>query len=302
MQPFAERWARVEQKLYRTEPGVQVVVETERPAGTALGDIVLVHGLEGSARSSYMLSVAARATAAGYAAHRLNLRGCGGTEHLAKTGYHGGMTSDLLAVVRELAREGRRPVWLVGFSLGGNLVAKLAGELGGDAGPLIAGVCAASAAIDLGACARRIGEPDNRFYEKRFLRLMGARARTVWGATPADLRGIRTVIEMDDRITAPKFGFTGAEEYYGTQSANQFLGRIRVPTLFITAKDDTFIPFEIYNHEAFGQNPCLQLFAAEYGGHLGFLAKASPRLWLDHAIIKWVAEHGTIHPPDSSGY
>lgn len=115
------------------------------------------------------------------------------------------------------------------------------------------------------------------------------------------MRGIRTVFEMDDRITAPKFGFSGAEHYYRTQSANQFLERIRVPTLFITAQDDPFIPIRIYDHPAFRQNPCLQLLATVHGGHLGFLAKGRPRLWLDHAIMEWIRDRGTKHPPCSSG-
>jgi predicted alpha/beta-fold hydrolase len=292
----------VEMKLYRTAPDVQVLVAAQHPAATPRGEIVLVHGLEGSAEAGYMHSMAACAVAAGYAVHRLNMRTCGGTEHLARTAYHGGLTSDLLAVLRTLAGESRAPLWLVGFSLGGNLVAKLAGELGDDAPPLLAGVVAVSAAIDLEACAQRICQPDNRLYERRFLSLMQARARAVWRSTPADLRGIHSVIEMDDRITAPHNGFENAAHYYRTQSANQLLDRIRVPTLFITAKDDTFIPFRMYDHPAFRQNPCLQLLATEHGGHLGFLSRTRPRLWLDHAIIKWIRDSGTKHPPDSSGY
>jgi hypothetical protein len=106
---------------------------------------------------------------------------------------------------------------------------------------------------------------------------------------------------MDDRITAPHFGFHGAEHYYRTQSANQFLDRIRVPTLFIAAQDDPFVPFRIYDHPAFRQNPCLELIATEHGGHQGFLAKGRPRLWLDHAIMEWIGAHGTKPPNISSG-
>jgi uncharacterized protein len=299
--PSGGRRRPIERKLYRTEPDVQVLVESERPAGAPRGEIVLVHGLEGSADAGYMHSISCRALEAGYAVHRLNLRSCGGTEHLASTVYHGGLTSDLLAVLRALAAEGCAPLWLVGFSLGGNLVAKLAGELGDDAPSLLAGVCAASAAIDLSVCAARIGQPDNRLYEYRFLAKMRARAKAVWRSTPADLRGIRSVVEMDNRITAPRNGFDNAEHYYSTQSAGQFLERIRVPTLFIAAKDDTFIPFSIYQHPAFLENPCLELLATEHGGHLGFLAKGPHRLWLDHAIIKWITDRGTIAPPGSSG-
>lgn len=317
----------VEKKLYRTAPDVQVMVECQRPAGASRGEIVLVHGLEGSSNAGYMRSMAAYALSVGYTVHRLNLRSCGGTEGLTRTAYHGGLTGDLLAVLRALADDGGAPLWLVGFSLGGNLAAKLAGELGEDARPLILGVVAASAAIDLEACAQRIGAPDNRLYERRFLDLMRARSRKVWHSTRADLRGIRSVIEMDDRITAPRHGFSSAEHYYRSQSANQFLDRIHVPALFIAAKDDTFIPFRIYDHPAFRHNPCLQLLATDYGGHLGFLARGPNRLWLDHAIMEWITgrksqkrpdlhtaagslpapllkwrgAHGTMRPPHSSG-
>jgi predicted alpha/beta-fold hydrolase len=299
--PSAGKRFPVESRLFQTEPGVQVLVRTQRAAGAPRGDIVLVHGLEGSADSGYMRSVALCVVAAGYTAHRVNLRSCGGTEQLAHTSYHGGLTSDLLAVLCALEREGRAPMWLVGFSLGGNIVAKLAGELGADARPLIAGICAVSPAIDLEACARRVGQPDNRFYETRFVRLMGARACAVGRSTAADLQGIRTVIELDDRITAPSFGFTGAEHYYRTQSATQLLDLIRVPALFIAAKDDPWVPYQIYEHPAFQQNPCLHLLATEYGGHVGFIARGRPRLWLDHAIMEWIAEQGTKHPRTSSG-
>jgi len=104
------------------------------------------------------------------------------------------------------------------------------------------------------------------------------------------LRGIRSLYELDDRITAPCFGFRGAEHYYQTQSATQFLECIRVPALFITSQDDTFVPFRIYDHPAFQRNPCLRLVATEYGGHLGFIAQGRPRLWLDHAILEFLGE------------
>ena len=288
----------VEEKLYRTEPHVQLLVKTQKPAGGSRGDVLIVHGLEGSADATYMRSMALCAIERGYTAHRLNLRSCGGTEHLAsRTVYHGGLTSDLLAVLQALATEGRTPLWMVGFSLGGNLAVKLAGELG-DGGPaLLAGVCVASAALDLAACAERLNRPENRLYEYRFLRLMRARARTVWGTDPAELRAIRSVRDMDDRITAPRLGFEGADHYYRTQSCNQFLDRIRVPTLFIAAKDDTVIPFTSYDHPAFRQNPYLCLLATDHGGHLGFLAKGRSRLWLEHAIMGWIAGNNETNGP-----
>ena len=147
----------VETWLFRPEPDVQVRIETQRPNGTPAGHLVMLHGLEGSSRSGYLLSLAKSALDAGYVAHRFNTRTCGGTEHLCRTLYHAGLTSDLLAFAPAPAGQGNAPVWLCGFSLGGNMALKLAGELGETARGLIAGVCAVSTPIDLAACARRIG-------------------------------------------------------------------------------------------------------------------------------------------------
>src|SRR5579884_414087 len=116
----------VEENLYDTEPGVKVLVHSQRPHDTPRANLVLVHGLEGSSAAGYACSLAQSALDAGYAVHRFNMRSCGGTEHLCgNTLYHSGQTSDVLAVVKQVTP----PVFLIGFSLGGNVVLKLAGEL-----------------------------------------------------------------------------------------------------------------------------------------------------------------------------
>ena len=171
-------------------------------------------------------------------------------------------------------------------SLGGNVSLKLAGELGET--NLINGVCAISTPIDLAAGVRRIGQLDNRIYERRFLSRMRARLHATGRYTLAELEGARTLYEIDDRITAPSFGFEGADHYYATQSSRNYLDRIRVPTLFIQAKDDVFIPFESYSHPAFESNPFLRLIATERGGHLGFLSRKRPRFWVDECAIDFL--------------
>jgi predicted alpha/beta-fold hydrolase len=285
----------VESWLFRPEPDVQVRIETQRPQRTPAGHLVMLHGLEGSSRSGYLLSLAKSALDAGYVAHRFNTRTCGGTEHLCRTLYHAGLTSDLLAFVRHLAGQGNAPVWLCGFSLGGNMALKLAGELGETARGLIAGVCAVSTPIDLAACARRIADRDNWIYQRRFLRLMKARLHATGRFAASQYSGLNSLYDLDDRITAPSFGFSGADEYYRTQSAAGFLDRIRVPTLLIQARDDSFIPFEIFSHPAIRTNPCLRLVVTDYGGHVGFLARSGPRFWTDGMIIGWIQEKGK-HP------
>jgi predicted alpha/beta-fold hydrolase len=280
----------VESKLYQTEPGVQVLVQSQRPPGPARGEMILAHGLEGSGESGYMRSLSQAGLEAGFAMHRFHMRSCGGTAHLCPTLYHAGLTSDLLSVVRQFAARGAGPVFLVGFSLGGNVVLKLAGELGAGAEGLIAGVCAASVPIDLAASARRLGRLDNRLYERRFVRRMKNRMLATGRYTERDFRGVNSIFEIDDRMTAPSFGFRGALHYYETQSSNQFLGAIRAPALVAQARDDTFIPFDIFRIPVFGSNPFLKLIAPDHGGHLGFLAREKPRFWLDEVILEWAGE------------
>jgi hypothetical protein len=280
----------MERRLIRTEPDVQVLVCSQRPVGEARGEVVMIHGLEGSGEAGYIESLSAAALRAGFLAHRFHMRTCGGTERLCQTLYHAGLTSDLLAVIREFRREGGMPVHLVGYSLGGNVALKLAGELGEQAPEYLRGVCGVSTAIDLAACARRIAEPDNRLYERRFVQRMCARLVATQRYRAQEFAGLRSVIELDDRFTAPSFGFGNAEHYYRTQSAIGYLGGLRVPTLLIQAKDDTFVPFAAYESQAVRGNPFVQLVAPEHGGHLGFLARGPHRFWADRTIMEWIIE------------
>jgi len=279
----------IEPRLYRTEPEVQVLVESQRPVGQRVGEVVMVHGLEGSGRAVYINSLSGAALRAGFAVHRFHMRTCGGTERLCRTLYHAGLTSDLLVVLRELRNEGRGPVFLLGFSLGGNVVVKLAGELGESAPELMRGVCAVSAPLDLAACARRMAQPDNRVYDWRFVRRMRQRMRATGRYSPRDFAGLNSVMAIDDRITAPSFGFGNAGNYYRTQSALRYLEGLRAPVLLIQSKDDTLVPFEIFDAPAVRANPWIELLATEHGGHLGFLGRRPHRFWLDEAIMEWVA-------------
>ncbi|MCL4402029.1 MAG: alpha/beta fold hydrolase, partial [Acidobacteria bacterium] len=286
----------VERRLYRTEEHVQVLVESQRPAGGARGEIVMVHGLEGSGEAGYMLGLSQAGLEAGFAVHRFHMRTCGGTERLANTLYHSGLTSDLEHVLREFAAASRAPAFLVGFSLGGNVVLKLAGELGERARGLIAGVCAISAPIDLAVCSRRLGRWDNRIYEWRFVLKMRQRVCSTGRYSRAEVASIRSVFQFDERITAPAFGFHGAMEYYATQSAARFLDSIRVPAIAIHARDDTVVPVEVLDHAAFRTNPRLARLITAHGGHLGFLARARPHFWVESAIMEWVIQISGTNP------
>ncbi len=283
----------METVLYRTEPDVQVLVHAQRPDGEAKGEIILVHGLEGSSASGYMQSMAFAALERGYATHRFNMRGCGGSERLSLTSYHAGQTSDLLFVIRERRRLSRVPLFLAGYSLGANVVLKLAGELGDSARDLLAGVIAVSAPIELAAGVEALERPENRLYQARFVDRLKDRIRRKHLQAPEiytldHLPKVRTVVDFDNYYTAPLFGFGTAANYFRTQSSNQFLENIRTPTLMVHAKDDPLVPYRIYDHPALSQNPHLRLVAVDRGGHLGFLARHPPRFWLDEVTMDWV--------------
>jgi uncharacterized protein len=289
-----ERWP-VEAVIYRTEPDVEVLVHSQRPEGPPRGEIILVHGLEGSSAAGYARSMSYAALEAGYATHRFNMRSCGGTENLALTNYHSGQTSDLLHVVQERRQKSNLPIYLVGFSLGGNVVLKLTGELGDDARGFITAVCGVSTPIDLKACATALGKRENVIYEQRFLSRLRDRVRLRHKQAPETyslepLKKIRTIYDFDDLYTGPLFGFGDADNYYATQSSKEFLGRIRIPALLVQAKDDPLIPFSVYDHPAFRENPCLTLIAVEHGGHLGFISRSQPRFWLDGLVTNWLKD------------
>ncbi len=290
-----ERWP-VEDVFYEAEADVRFLVRTQTPANPK-AELILAHGLEGSSESGYMRSMAAAALEAGYTVHRYNMRGCGGSPYHPRGNYHSGQTADLLLVARERAAKSGLPIYAVGFSLGGNMVLKLAGELGEDGRHVLAGACAVSAPIDLAKSVEACAQPRNFLYERRFVEKLKERVRKRNPLAPElfpleHLSKVRTIYQFDDYYTARIFGFGTADRYYATQSSNQFLKHIRIPTLVIHAADDPLVPHSIYNHRAFRENDHLKLLTVEHGGHLGFLSRSKPRFWLDGAVMDWLAESG----------
>jgi uncharacterized protein len=278
-------------KQYRIDAATSILVLEHQPNIPSKGQIVFLHGLEGSASAGYIQSFAQEALVRGFGVHRANFRTCGGTEEICETSYHSGLTSDTLAILQEIAARELGPIFLVGFSLGGNVALKLTGELGQT--NLIAGTCAVSTPIDLAACVRCIDKRSNLLYARRFLDRLRSRVRRKSVTSPhlystADLEDVKTIWEFDDRFTAPLFGFGTAANYYATQSAIGYLDGIRIPTLVVCSKDDPLVPFEIYDQPAFRSNPALTLIATEHGGHLGFLSRRSPRFWLDGIVLDWI--------------
>lgn len=289
-----------EKRLFRVDPWSQLLAQCHWQLGKRKDApvIVIVHGLEGSSESNYVKGIAEKALAQGFHAVRLNQRNCGGTETLTPTLYNSGMSNDYRAVLEELAAvDGFEQIFFVGYSMGGNLVAKMAGELGDAAPPALRGVCAICPALDLAACADALERRDNFFYQRHFVRGLMARyakkQKLLPGRYPTQEFGpIRTVREFDDAITAPQFGYKDAQEYYEAAGAKKVIDKVRVPLLLITAEDDPFVPYVSFLAVQPEKNPAVQFVPTTHGGHCGFISKHSgvERFWVEQRIVGFCEE------------
>ncbi len=277
----------------------------EKSASPAL---LLLHGLEGSAQSHYLVGISKKAFAAGFHTVRVNTRNCGGTEHLTPTLYCAGLSQDVAAIVRHLQEECRVGVmFAAAVSLGANILLKYLGEESQRAEDRIQGAAVLSPPIDLGLCARKMMEPQNWLYQRYFVRRLKERMMRKAAFYPniADLEivnRVRTIYEFDDVITAPHFGFGTADNYYRLASCGPVLRYIRVPTLLVQAKDDPLIPFGPFRESGIDENPSLYLLATEHGGHAGFLgtrpacAADQDSYWAESRIVQFLSRLAGLVP------
>jgi predicted alpha/beta-fold hydrolase len=287
-----------EQRFFDVAPNVQVLAHCRWQTDCHRHPTIVVwHGIEGSSASVYMLATAEKGFRAGFNVIRVNFRNCGGTEHLTPTLYHGGLSEDLRAVVKELIEiDGLSRMFLVGFSLGGNLVLKVAGEYGDNPPPEILGICAVSPSVDLTASAEMILRRSNWIYQQDFVRRLKTRMRTKQKLYPElyDISGldtVRTLREFDERFTAPANGFADAADYYYRASSLRIAAKIRIPTLVIHAEDDPFIPFTPLRDPAFVNNPYILLLVPKQGGHVAFISQDreddEDRFWAENRVIEF---------------
>lgn len=290
-------------RAFETEPGTQVRGECHWQQNPGQHPtLVLLHGLEGSCDSNYMLGTAEKAWVAGFNVVRLNQRNCGGTEQLTSTLYHSGLSCDIRAVALELIeRDGLPEIFAAGFSMGGNLVLKMAGDMGTSAPGELRGVVAVAPALDLASCADALAVPRNFIYERHFVTRLKRRMRYKASLFPdlyklrgvAGFRRIRSVRQFDDVVTARYCGFEDASDYYARSSASRVISEIRVPTLIITAKDDPFVPFAPFQNPAIRSNPRITLIATEHGGHCAFISRegGNERFWAEARIVEYCGKY-----------
>jgi predicted alpha/beta-fold hydrolase len=246
--------------------------------------------------------MAAKAFARGMNVVRLNQRNCGDTEHLSAGLFHSGLTADVKHVVEELtAVDGLGTLAVAGYSLGGNLALKLAGEYGDHPPPTLRAVAAVSPILEISACVHALERPANTVYQWNFVKDLKRRMRRKDVFRPgrfdlSKLNHIRTVRDFDEAYTAPYFGFANAEDYYHRASAMRVIDRIRVPTLIISAEDDPFVPAAPFRDRRVTGNAHIKLRLCEHGGHCGFVgpkAGTDDGYWAERQIIDFVLEAGT---------
>jgi predicted alpha/beta-fold hydrolase len=265
--------------------------------------IIALHGLNGSSDAHYMKGLAAKAFARGMNVLRLNQRNCGDTEHLAPGLFHSGLTADPAYVLDELcAVDGLSDISVAGYSLGGNLALKLAGDYGASAPAALKAVAAVSPILEIGECVRALEQRENLLYEWNFVRGLKRRMRRKERVRPGlfdlSLLGrIRTVREFDEAYTAPHFGFAGADDYYHRASAMRVVDRISVPALVMTAEDDPFVPTRPLRDPKVTGNPNIILMVSPHGGHCGFVGPRTPGgdgYWAEDRIVDFVEAVRTV--------
>jgi predicted alpha/beta-fold hydrolase len=266
--------------------------------------LLLLHGLEGSSTAHYMGGMADKAFTAGWNVVRLNQRNCGETEHLSRGLYHSGLTNDPLFVLRELVdRDGISAVAVAGYSLGGNLTLKLAGELG-NSFPALKAVCAVSPTMDLAVCVKALERRSNIAYEFNFVRRLKARMRRKAAFFPheyslEELGRVWTVRQFDEAFTAPHHGFRDASDYYYRASAMRVINRIRVPALILTAEDDPFVPVDPFRDPSVADNPFVNVVITRNGGHCAFVERRCgdyDGYWAEREAVRFVTAHLVTRP------
>ncbi len=301
-----QRQVRATPRRVRLSDGDQLVLHQQCPCSWRPGDpvAVLLHGLAGCHRSSYMVRMARKLTARGVRTYRVDLRGAGAGALLARGGYSCVCLEDIHAALQQVARWcPGSPIHLIGFSLGGNLALKCAASPPGE--PVrLQSVVAVCPPVDTESSSRCLSRGWGRLYDRHFVRCLYR--RLVWrkrrrgDVLMGHLEGKpSTLREFDARWTAPVWGFASVEDYYQAANCQGDLQRARVPTLVLAAEDDPLVPPAGFL--AVTPSSQVTLWLVPGGGHLGFVARGSKdpdRWWMDWRVLEWIEAHRSRWSPE----
>ena len=278
--------------------GDQILLEITTPKEWRPQDptTLMIHGLCGSSESSYMIRIGRRLAKQGIRVIRMNMRACGAGKFVAKKTYHCGRSDDLAQVITWIKRTTPdSPLTLVGFSLGGNIALKFAGE-----NPLLAElttkkIIALSPATDILASIRLLGLRRNRHYEQHFIKELKEDIRLRYILYPniphVEIPDNISLLEFDEIYTAPQAGFQNALDYYRKSSSAWVIPQITVPTKMLYAADDPFVDWTSVNGLTLPQN--IHVHLTQKGGHLGFLGTPGSQegyRWMDNQVVRWITE------------
>ncbi|MEQ9501762.1 MAG: alpha/beta fold hydrolase [Deltaproteobacteria bacterium] len=286
-------------RRFRTDDETEVLGVCSWHDDTPRATVIVLHGLTGDGDASYIVNTAHKLFARGFDVVRLNARNCGGTESWTPTLYHTGLTEDLAAVVDTLVAEGRGPLHAIGFSMGGNVVLKYAGERG--AASHLERVVAVSPPVEIALASAAIDRGFlNGIYQRAFLDSLADLVRRKAKLFPgrydvAGLKGATSLRIFDDRYIAPCFGFADADDYYFRASAGRHLEGIRAETLVLHARDDSFVPAAPLEEWRRWAPDHVHIEITERGGHVGFVARRAARVgdpdafWAENRAVDWVS-------------
>ena len=255
---------------------------------------LVLHGLESSSDRPYMMGMVQALSSRGFDCAALNFRGCGGELNRTRIFYNAGKTDDLHTAVLHLQGRGYARIALCGFSLGGNVVLKYAGERGRSISTSIAGCAAISAPVDLPSASEALERRSNSFYNRRFVRKLYCKVRHKMEAQPgsidtAGFARVRTLRDYDQEYTAPMGGYAGADEYYEKASSRPLIPSISVPALLVNAADDPFLGRGCYPFEEAAASANFHFECPRHGGHIGFVSFQDGEYWHETRVADFLA-------------
>jgi predicted alpha/beta-fold hydrolase len=265
--------------------------------------IIAVHGLEGSSNSSYIKSLTQFANSEKYDVIVMNLRGCSGEPNLLLSSYHSGKTSDLLEVIQFVEKkELYNEIHIVGYSLGGNLTLKLMGELGENDLPIVKTSIGVSVPCDLKGSSEVLNKGFNKLYQHGILQSLLKKAKQKIerfpnsGIDKTKILKAKNFNTYDEYFTAVINDFQSADDYYRKSSCKQYIKDIKIPSLILSALDDSFLSDSCYPYEEVKNNKHVQLLTPKYGGHVGFYTsfKKEKNYWLENQILEFIKTQNIV--------
>ncbi len=257
-----------------------------------LGVVLLLHGLEGGADSSYIKAIFSQLTKSNFQAVLLQFRGCSGVPNRLTRTYHSGHTSDLDYVAQLIVKRLGKLSAVIGYSLGGNVLLKWLGE--SNKSGLADRALAVSVPFDLAKSATRLDQGFSRIYRNRLIRSLQNKyilkaGKNELPCTIEEIRRLKSFWSFDEKLTAPIHGFSSAEDYYTQSSCQYYLNKVSIPTLIIQSKDDPFLSEDALPKES-DLSPHVHLILTDKGGHVAFLEKNGTKSYLTSNIMKFISQ------------